>query len=96
MYALQIDPTSPSAAAIFSASSPRTRHTILSGYCTSVCRAKGDLAEKISKAEGLVGSVCKAYIGFKARTYTKDGIRHSITDINCWKLETASTDDLPF
>ena len=60
-----------------------------------VCKARGELAEKIAAAEGLVGSICKAYIGFKVRTYTKDGIRHSITDINCWKLETAS-DDLPF
>ena len=61
-----------------------------------VCRVRGELAEKIAAADGLVGSICKAYIGFKARTYTKDNVRHSITDINCWKLETASTDDLPF
>ena len=59
-----------------------------------VCKARGELAEKIAAASGLVGSTAKAYIGFKARTYTKDGIRHSITDITCWKLE--SNDDLPF
>ena len=61
-----------------------------------VCKARGELASKIaSSGASLVGSIAKAYIGFKARTYTgQDGVRRTITDINCWKLE--SNDDLPF
>lgn len=60
-----------------------------------VCRAKGDLAERIAAlGQELVGAAVKAHVYFHARTYIgRDGQNHSSTEIICHELAADESND---